>query len=228
MSFAREASRAIRSALVLWVVAAIVYPFLMIALGQILFPFQANGSLLKNNTGQVVGSALIGQPFVSDRYFNSRPSTTSYSTADPKKDDVGVLQTGVSGASNLAPSNPALLERVKGKDNPDPSKRVEGDLNRLKTAGVQPTADLVYTSGSSLDPHITPEAARVQVARVAKSRGIEPNQLENLIVQNTENRFLGIFGEPGVNVLQLNLALDQVGNKNSINSRRSSLRDAAR
>ncbi|WP_226889265.1 K(+)-transporting ATPase subunit C [Nostoc sp. MG11] len=170
-----------------------------------------NGSLLKNNTGQVVGSALIGQPFVSDRYFNSRPSTTSYSTANPKKDDAGVLQTGVSGASNLAPSNPALLERIKGKDNPDPSKRVEGDLNRLKTASVQPIADLVYTSGSSLDPHITPEAARVQVARVAKARGIELNQMKNLIVQNTDDRFLGIFGKPGVNVLQLNLALDRVG-----------------
>ncbi len=206
MSFAREASRAIRSTLVLWVIAAIIYPFLMIAIGQIVFPFQANGSLLTNSTGQVVGSALIGQPFSSDRYFNSRPSTTNYSTADPKKDDAGVLQTGVSGASNLAPSNPALLERIKGEK----SKKVEGDFNRLKTAGVQPTADLVYTSGSSLDPHITPEAAKAQIPRVAKARQIEPNQLQTLITQNTDGRFLGIFGEPGVNVLKLNLALDQI------------------
>ncbi|WP_138497962.1 K(+)-transporting ATPase subunit C [Nostoc sp. PA-18-2419] len=210
MSFAREASRAIRSTLILWVIGAIIYPFLMVAIGQIVFPFQANGSLLRNSTGQVVGSALIGQPFSSDRYFNSRPSTTSYSTADPKKDDAGVLLTGVSGASNLAPSNPALLERIKGKDDPDPSKKVEGDLNRLKTAGVQPTADLVYTSGSSLDPHITPEAAKAQIARVAKARGVQPNQLETLIAQNTDGRFLGIFGEPGVNVLKLNLALDKI------------------
>ncbi|MBW4677393.1 MAG: K(+)-transporting ATPase subunit C [Desmonostoc geniculatum HA4340-LM1] len=210
MSFAREASRAVRSTLVLWVIAAIIYPFLMIAIGQIVFPFQANGSLLTNSTGQVVGSALIGQPFSSDRYFNSRPSTTNYSTADPKKDDAGILQTGVSGASNLAPSNPALLERIKGKDDPDPTKKVEGDFNRLKTAGVQPTADLVYTSGSSLDPHITPEAAKAQIARVAKARGIEPTQLETLIAQNTDGRFLSIFGEPGVNVLKLNLALDQI------------------
>ncbi|MFN6516262.1 MAG: K(+)-transporting ATPase subunit C [Nostoc sp. CreGUA01] len=206
MSFAREASRAIRSTLVLWVIAAIIYPFLMIAIGHIVFPFQANGSLLTNSTGQVVGSALIGQPFSSDRYFNSRPSTTNYSTADPKKDDAGVLQTGVSGASNLAPSNPALLERIKGEK----SKKVEGDFNRLKTVGVQPTADLVYTSGSGLDPHITPQAAKAQIARVAKTRGIEPNQLETLITQNTDSRFLGIFGEPGVNVLKLNLALDQI------------------
>ncbi|MHC0061409.1 K(+)-transporting ATPase subunit C [Nostoc sp. UIC 10890] len=210
MSFAREASRAIRSTLVLWVIVAIIYPLAMIAIGQIVFPFQANGSLLQNTTGQVVGSALIGQPFSSDRYFNSRPSTTSYSTADPKKDDAGVLRTGVSGASNLAPSNPALMERIKGKDDPDPSKKVEGDFNRLKTAGVQPNGDLVYTSGSSLDPHITPEAAIAQIARIAKARGVQPTQLETLIAQNTDGRFLGIFGEPGVNVLKLNLALDQI------------------
>lgn len=208
MSFAREASRAIRSTLVLWVISAIIYPFVMIAFGQIVFPFQVNGSLIKNAQGQIVGSSLIGQPFTSERYFNSRPSTTSYSSADPKKDEAGVLQTGVSGASNLAPSNSALLERIKGKDDRDPSKQVEGDLQRLKIAGVQPTADLVYTSGSSLDPHITLEAARAQIARVAKARGVQPQQLETLINQNTDGRFLGIFGEPGVNVLKLNLALD--------------------
>lgn len=210
MSFPREASRAIRSTFVLWVIGAIIYPFAMIAFGQIVLPFQANGSLIKDARGQVVGSALIGQPFTSDRYFNSRPSTTSYSSADPKKDDGGVLQTGVSGASNLAPSNSALLERIKGKDDPDPSKKIEGDFNRLKKAGVQPTADLVYTSGSSLDPHITPEAAAAQVNRIAKARGLEVNQLESLIADNTDGRFLGVFGEPGVNVLKLNLALDQV------------------
>ncbi|ARV59430.1 potassium-transporting ATPase subunit C [Nostocales cyanobacterium HT-58-2] len=208
MSFARDASRAIRSTLVLWVITAIIYPFAMIVFGQILFPFQANGSLITNAEGNVVGSALIGQPFTTERYFNSRPSTTNYSTADPKKDEAGVLKTGVSGASNLAPSNPALLERIQGKNDPDPKKQIEGDLNRLKGAGVQPTADLVYTSGSSLDPHITPEAARAQIARVAKARGLQPNQLETLISQNTDGRFLGIFGEPGVNILKLNLALD--------------------
>ncbi|WP_404783958.1 K(+)-transporting ATPase subunit C [Altericista sp. CCNU0014] len=213
MSFAREVSRAIRATLVLWVLTAIIYPFMTIAFGQIVFPFQANGSLLTDARGQVVGSALIGQPFASDRYFNSRPSTTNYSTADPKKDDAGVLKTGVSGASNLAPSNPALLDRIRGKADPDPNKAIAGDLPRLKDAGIQPTADLVYTSGSSLDPHITLEAARAQIQRVAKARGLATNRVEIAIAQHTDGRFLGIFGEPGVNVLKLNLALDRMQTK---------------
>ncbi|MCY7323194.1 MAG: K(+)-transporting ATPase subunit C [Phormidesmis sp. CAN_BIN36] len=208
MSFAREVSRAVRSTLVLWVLTAIVYPLAMIAFGQLVFPFQANGSIINNAQGQPVGSALIGQPFTSDRYFNSRPSTTSYSTADPTKDESSVLKTGVSGASNLAPSNPALLDRIRGKADSDPAKAIEGDIPRLQKAGVKPTADLVYTSGSSLDPHITPEGAAAQVDRVAKVRGLQPNQLADLINKNTDGRFLGIFGEPGVNVLKLNLALD--------------------
>ncbi|MBM0745027.1 K(+)-transporting ATPase subunit C (plasmid) [Phormidium sp. CLA17] len=199
MSFSREAGRAIRSTLVLWVITALIYPLVMVAFGQIAFPFQANGSILTNAQGQPVGSALIGQPFTRDRYFNSRPSTTSYSTADPKKDESGILKTGVSGASNLAPSNPDLL------------KRVRETTAQLKQAGIQPTADLVYTSGSSLDPHITLEAARAQITRVATVRGVQPNQLKALINQNTDSRFLGIFGEPGVNVLKLNLALDALG-----------------
>jgi potassium-transporting ATPase KdpC subunit len=208
MSFAREAGRAVRSTLVLWVITALIYPLVMIAFGQIVFPFQANGSILTNAQGQPVGSALIGQPFTSDRYFNSRPSTTSYSTADPKQDDAGVLNTGVSGASNLAPSNSALLDRINGKSDPDPKHAIAGDIPRLQQAGVKPTADLVYASGSSLDPHITLEGARTQIDRVAKARSLQPNQLEILISQNTDGRFLGIFGEPGVNVLKLNLALD--------------------
>jgi K+-transporting ATPase ATPase C chain len=208
MSFAREASRAVRSTVVLWVLTALIYPVLMLAIAQLAFPYQANGSMIKNAQGQDIGSALIGQPFTSNRYFNSRPSTTSYSTADPKKDDAQVLKTGVSGASNLAPSNPALLDRIKGKSDPDPTKVIVGDLPRLQAAGIQPTADLLYSSGSSLDPHITPNAARAQMTRVARARGLQPSQLESLIAQNTENRFLGIFGEPGVNVLKLNLALD--------------------
>ncbi len=196
MSFAREAGRAVRSTLVLWVITALLYPLVMVAIGQIALPFQANGSLLRNAQGQVVGSALIGQPFTSDRYFNSRPSTTNYSTADPAQDEAGILKTGISGASNLAPSNPDLLARV------------QDTVDQLRQADIQPTADLVYTSGSSLDPHITPAAARGQIARVAAARGLQPGQIEPLIGQNTDRRFLGIFGEPGVNVLKLNLALD--------------------
>ena len=186
-----------------------IYPAGALAIAQLPFlSYQANGSLIRNTQGQIVGSALIGQPFTSDRYFNSRPSTTNYSTADPKKDDAGILKTGVSGASNLAPSNPALLDRIKGKSDPDPSKAIAGDLPRLQTAGIKPTADLVYTSGSSLDPHITPEAAKAQIQKVALARKVEPSKLETLIQQNTDGRFLGIFGEDGVNVLKLNLAID--------------------
>ena len=209
MSFAREASRAVRSTFVLWILTAIIYPFVMIAIGQIAFPFQANGSMIKVGDREV-GSALIGQPFTSDRYFNSRPSATSYSTADPKKDDAGVLKTGVSGASNFAPSNPALLDRIKGKSDPDPTKAIAGDLPRLQKAGIQPTADLLYASASGIDPHITPEAASAQIDRVVKARNLQRNQVETLIPQNTDGRFLGIFGEPGVNVLKLNLALDKL------------------
>ena len=119
-----------------------------------------------------------------------------------------MLKTGVSGASNLAPSNLALLDRIKGKSDPDPKKAIAGDLPRLQQAGIKPTADLIYTSGSSLDPHITPEAARAQIQRVAGVRKLQPNRLEILISQNTDDRSFGIFGEPGVNVLKLNLALD--------------------
>ena len=197
MNVIYEAIKAIRVTLVLWILVAVIYPTIMLTVGQVAFPHQANGSLIKNAQGEVIGSALIGQPFTSDRYFNSRPSTSNYSSANPQDDSVGILKTGVSGASNLAPSNPALLDRIQA-----------GELSRLKTAGIQPTADLLYTSGSSLDPHITLEAAKAQIDRVAKSRDIQPNRLEILIAQNTDDRFLGLFGEPGVNVLKLNLALD--------------------
>jgi K+-transporting ATPase ATPase C chain len=206
-----EIIKAIRATLVLWILVAVIYPFGILAIAQL--PFlsnQANGSLIRNAQGQIVGSALIGQPFTSDKYFNSRPSTTNYSTANPQKDDAGILKTGVSGASNLAPSNPDLLNRIKGKSDPNPNKAIAGDIPRLQTAGIKPTADLIYTSGSSLDPHITPEAAKAQIQRVALARKVEPNKLETLIQQNTDARFLGIFGEDGVNVLKLNLALDSL------------------
>ncbi len=205
MSLMRETSRAIRVTLVLWLVTGIIYPLVMILVGQVIFPYQANGSLIRNPQGQVVGSALIGQPFTSDRYFNSRPSAYTYSTADPKNDEDGILKTGVSGASNLAPSNPDLLKRG---DEQEGFEGVQVEVDKLKQAGIQPTADLVYTSGSSLDPHISVDAANAQVERVARARSLPPDQVRPLIDQNTDGRFLGVFGEPGVNVLKLNLALD--------------------
>ncbi len=200
----RESLRAIRVTLVLWVLTAILYPAVMLIVG--LLPplqYQANGSIIKNSQGQVIGSALIGQPFTSERYFWSRPSTTNYSSFtkqefEPAKPENITQRTGTSGASNLAPSNPDLIKRVQTR------------INRLKKVGIKPAADLVYTSGSSLDPHISVESAKAQIARVAKVRSLNPNQLEILVTKNTDGRFLGIFGEPGVNVLKLNLALDSL------------------
>ena len=225
----REFVTGIRSTLILWVLTALIYPFIMLGIGQVFFPDQANGSLIRNARGQVVGSALIGQSFSSERYFWSRPSTTNYSSFSPQEynpqnlDNLG-QRTGVSGASNLAPSNTLALlkpwyelpenkDRLEGYEssaNPDLIELVRERANRLKQAAIQPTADLVYTSGSSLDPHISPEAAREQIQRVAQARSLDPNQVEILVTQNTDGRFLGIFGEPGVNVLKLNLALDAV------------------
>jgi potassium-transporting ATPase KdpC subunit len=205
MSFIREATIAIRATLVLFVITAVIYPFLMLSIAQI-FPDQANGSLIDKqgnpvtSSSQAVGSALIGQNFTSDKYFWGRPSTTNYSSfSDKEKDPKNLGQTtGVSGASNFAPSNPDLIKRVKDT------------VESLKKAGITPTADLVYTSGSSLDPHITPAAAAVQIERVSKVRKLERDRIQTLIDKSTDRRFLGLFGEDGVNVLRLNIALDNL------------------
>lgn len=191
MSVFREVVRAIRLTLVLWVLTAVIYPFAIVLLGQLPFlQAQANGSLVQNLQGQPVGSALIGQVFTSERYFQGRPSTVDYSQGEKAG------KTGVSGASNLAPSNPDLL------------KRVQGQVSVLQQSGIQPIADLVYTSGSGLDPHITLEAAQAQLERVARARNLSTDEIIPLVNQHTQGRFLGIFGEPGVNVLNLNRALD--------------------
>jgi len=200
----REILRAIRVTLVLWILTAILYPAVILIVGLLpSLQYQANGSIITNAQGQIVGSALIGQSFSSDKYFWTRPSTTNYSSFtkeefNPKKPENLTQRTGISGASNLAPSNPDLIKRIKP------------EIDRLKEVGIQPTADLVYTSGSSLDPHISIESAKTQIARIAKVRSLNPNQVEILITKNIDGRFLGIFGEPGVNVLKLNLALDQL------------------
>ena len=186
MNQVKEFGTAIRSTLVLWIIVAIVYPLIILIFGQVALPFQANGSIIRTSQSVAVGSALIGQPFTSDRYFWSRPSTINYST------DKTASPTGGSGASNLAPGNPDL------------SKRTKGEIDRLKTAGITPTNDLIYTSGSGLDPHISLGAAQNQIPRVAKARGLDSNKVELIMTQSIEDRFLGIFGEPGVNVLKLN------------------------
>ncbi|NJN92070.1 MAG: K(+)-transporting ATPase subunit C [Leptolyngbyaceae cyanobacterium SL_5_14] len=190
MSLTRETARAVRMTLVLWVLTAVLYPLLILAIGQVAFPSQANGSLIQ--TGEtVIGSDLIGQEFLSDEYFWSRPSAITYSQGED------AAPTGLSGASNLAPSNPDLLERI------------EQSVSQLAAAGIQPTANLVYASGSGLDP-MWRSHAQAQLNRVAQARGLSPDQIQPLIKQHTDRRFLGIFGEPGVNVLKLNLALDQL------------------
>jgi len=190
----RDLLTAIRTTLVLWVLTAILYPVLILIIGQSIFPFQANGSLLKNPQGEIVGSALIGQNFTSNRYFISRPSSVDYSPVNNS------LATGISGGSNLAPSNPDLLKKVTER------------IDQLQSNNIIPTADLVYSSGSGLDPHISIDAAKAQIQRVANARSLNPNQVEILVNKNTEHRFLGIFGEPGVNVLKVNLDLDNLSN----------------
>lgn len=190
MSIIREISRAIRISLVLWLLTAAIYPAIMLAIGQFFLPFQANGSLVQNLEGKVIGSALIGQSFNSDLYFHPRPSTVEY--AEGKN----AAPTGLSGASNLAPSNPKLVERIEAK------------IEQWEENDIQPTGDLVYTSASSLDPHITLEAAIAQIETVATARNLASEDIAPLIAKHTQGRFLGIFGEPGVNVLNLNRELD--------------------
>ncbi len=191
MSVIGETTKAIRMTLVLWVLTAIIYPILVLATSQVAFPYQANGSLVPNLEGKLIGSALIGQAFTTEQYFSSRPSTSNYSQGKE------AAPTGLSGASNLAPSNPDLL------------KRIQAEVTRLQEITVQPpTADLVYTSGSSLDPHITVASAIAQLEKVATARNLSTEDIAPLIVKHIQGRFLGIFGEPGVNVLSLNRELD--------------------
>lgn len=192
MSITREFMQSVRVTAVLWGLVSVVYPLLILVVGQLFFPYQANGSLIKNAQGQVVGSALIGQVFTGDRYFQSRPSAVNYSMVNysmvnPQADANGILRTGISGGSNLAATNPALRDRPPAA-----------------------TADLFYSSASGLDPHITPQGARSQIARIAQTRNLSVQQIDRLVEQNIDDRSLGIFGEPGVNVLKLNLALDQL------------------
>jgi potassium-transporting ATPase KdpC subunit len=176
--------------LVIWtVLTGLVYPLAVTSLAQLLFPHQANGSLVVRN-GQVIGSELIGQYFDQPKYFWSRPSATSpfpYNAA-------------ASSGSNLGPTNPALIEAVKGK---------VAALRAAEPANDNPIpVDLVTASGSGLDPHISIAAAAFQVRRVARARGLEEGAVERLVMQCIEGRQFALLGESRVNVLKLNLALD--------------------
>ena len=180
---------AVLSTLVLTVITGLIYPFAITGLAQLLFPKQANGSLIYKD-GKAVGSSLIGQPFDDPKYFWSRLSATSpvpYNAAS-------------SSGSNLGPTNPALLKAVQ--DRVDALRKADPD-------NKQPIpVDLATASGSGLDPHISPAAAEYQVGRVAKVRGLPVMAVRGLIQKHTQGRFLGLLGEPGVNVLELNLDLD--------------------
>jgi len=183
----KELKPAILITIVLTVLTGIAYPLAMTGVSQALFHRQANGSLIEKD-GKVIGSEIIGQNFTKPEYFHPRPSQNSYDAAN-------------SGGSNLGPTNPALADRLKKdaaqfrKDNPD-------------YTGPIP-ADAITTSGSGLDPEITPANAAAQTARVAKARGASLDSVQNLVAMNTEGRQLGFLGEPRVNVLKLNMALDQ-------------------
>lgn len=177
----------------------LAYPLAMTGAAQVLFPAQANGSLIEKN-GTVVGSALIGQSFTSDRYFHGRPSaTTGADPADASKTVPQPYNAANSMGSNLGPTNPALMDRVKA------------DMAALKAEnpGAAVPADLVTTSASGLDPDISPEAALFQVPRIAKARGLNEDVLRRLVAQETDERTFGLLGEPRVNVVAINLALDR-------------------
>jgi potassium-transporting ATPase KdpC subunit len=199
----REARPAIVLVVALTLITGLIYPLVMTGLAQVLFPRQANGSLAEQG-GKVVGSALIGQPFNGDGYFHGRPSaTTRPDPNDATKTVDAPYNAANSGGSNLGPTNKALIERVKG----------EVDKLQAQKPAAQVPIDLVTTSGSGLDPHITPQAALFQVPRVAKARNIPQDRILQLVDQNTEGRTLGLLGEPRVNVLALNMALDRAATR---------------
>jgi len=199
----REIRPAIILLVLLTLITGLAYPLAMTAIAGVVFPKQAQGSLIEKD-GKVVGSALIGQEFKDDKYFHGRPSATlAPDPADATKTVSAPYNAANSGGSNLGPTSKALADRVKE------------DVEKLKAENPQATVplDLVTTSASGLDPDISPEAALFQVPRVAKARNMPEDRVRQLVTERTEGRFLGLLGEPRVNVLTLNLALDETAKK---------------
>lgn len=186
----KEIKPAILLLIAFTIICGCIYPALVTGIAQAVFPVQANGSFITDTSGQVVGSSLIGQPFSDPKYFWPRPSVTADFACNPSG----------SGGSNSGPTNPVYLETVSGR------------IKNLHAAGLTSPipADLVQASASGLDPHITPEAALVQIPRVAKERGLSKEGLKKLVDAHSEDRQVGIFGNRRVNVLALNLALDRL------------------
>src|SRR3984893_13730907 len=196
----REIRPAIVVLVALTLITGLVYPLAMTGIAEVIFPRQAQGSLIERD-GKVVGSELIGQVFTSDKYFHGRPSaTTAPDPKDATKTVPAPYNAANSGGSNLGPSNKALIDRV------------QGDIDALKkeNPAAPVPADLVTTSASGLDPHISPDAALFQVPRIAKARNLPEDRIRQLVEDNAEGRFLGLLGQQRGDVLLLNLALDQL------------------
>jgi potassium-transporting ATPase KdpC subunit len=199
----REIRPAILLLVLLTLITGLAYPLAMTAIAGAIFPKQAQGSLIEKD-GKVVGSALIGQEFKEDKYFHGRPSATvAPDPADSTKTVPAPYNAANSGGSNLGPTSKALNDRVKE------------DVEKLKAENPSAAVpvDLVTTSGSGLDPDISPESALFQVRRIAKARSMPEESVRKLVTQNTSGRLAGLFGEPRVNVLALNLALDAATSK---------------
>jgi K+-transporting ATPase ATPase C chain len=193
----------IRPAIVLLValtlITGLAYPLAITGIASVLFPYQAQGSMIERD-GMVVGSELIGQVFSDDKYFHGRPSATNMPDPnDPTKNVDAPYNAANSGGSNLGPTSKMLADRL------------QGDVDKLKAENPSAPVpiELVTTSGSGLDPHISPAGALFQVPRVAKARNMPEDRVRELVQEQTEGRFLGLLGEPRVNVLALNLALDR-------------------
>jgi len=199
----REIRPAVIILLMLTLITGLAYPLAITEIAGAIFPKQAQGSLIERD-GKVVGSALIGQEFKDAKYFHGRPSaTTAPDPADSSKTVPAPYNAANSGGSNLGPTSKALADRLKE------------DVDKLKAENPSASVpiDLVTTSASGLDPDISPEGALFQVRRVAKARGMPEERVKQLVTENTSGRLVGLFGEPRVNVLALNLALDAAAGK---------------
>ena len=195
----KEIRPAIVFIVALTAITGLLYPFVMTGIAGVVFPYQAQGSLIERD-GKVIGSTLIGQEFTSDRYFHGRPSATvAPDPNDSSKTVPAPYNAANSGGSNLGPTNKALVERV------------QGDVDKLKQENPSAPVpiDLVTTTASGLDPDISPDAALFQVPRVAKARNMPEDRVRQLVNERIEGRTLGFLGEPRVNVLALNMALDR-------------------